>query len=90
MKNLKLLVFGLVLAASTNACTFYQRHETTGAPVGNKVGVSKTTSVLGIINGSYGIGDAAKNGGIEKVATIDVKATSYIFAVTYKTTVTGE
>ena len=38
----------------------------------------------------YGIYDAAMNGGISKVATVDLKSTNYIFFHKYELIVTGE
>jgi len=38
----------------------------------------------------YGIAEAARDGGINKVATVDLKVTSYIFFYKYELIVTGE
>lgn len=38
----------------------------------------------------YSIADAAANGGISKVATVDLKITNYVFFFKYELIVTGE
>lgn len=41
-------------------------------------------------NGSYGIVDAAQNAGIERVGSVDLKTSWYVFFTKYELIVTGE
>jgi hypothetical protein len=57
-----------------------------------KVGKSRASTVLGFwIEPDAGIKAAAANGGITKIATVDVKITNYFFVYRIiETTVTGD
>ena len=58
-----------------------------------KTGQASGTIILGLFGDvDAGIATAAKNGGITKVATVDVRVKQMLgyFMVTYTTTVTGE
>lgn len=64
----------------------------TSNPVGNKCGVAKTTTILGL-GGSAdcGINKAAKNGGITRISHVDSFTKSYLGIVTiYGVRVYGE
>ncbi|WP_298769459.1 TRL-like family protein [uncultured Fibrobacter sp.] len=64
----------------------------TATEQGSKTGEASATSILGIIaTGNASVAEAAKNGGITKVKTVDVKATSIIgIYAKYTVVVTGE
>lgn len=64
----------------------------TAAEQGSKTGEASATSILGIIaTGNASVVEAAKNGGITKVKTVDVKATNIIgLYAKYTVVVTGE
>ncbi len=65
----------------------------TSNSVGSKVGTSKATGYLGVLffNQDASIRTAAKNGGITKISTVDIKKGSILnLIVTYETIVTGE
>jgi hypothetical protein len=64
----------------------------TSSEAGSKTGEATATSILGIIaTGNASIAEAAKNGGITKVKTVDVKATNIVgIYATYTVVVTGE
>lgn len=65
----------------------------TSNPVGNKVGVAQTTTVLSIFGGSAdcGINKAAKNGGITRISHVDAFKKTYLGIVTiYGVRVYGE
>lgn len=64
----------------------------TAAEQGSKTGEASATSILGIIaTGNASVAEAAKNGGITKVKTVDVKATNIIgLYAKYTVVVTGE
>jgi hypothetical protein len=63
-----------------------------GATVGAKTGQASGSIILGLFgNVDAGMLAAAKNGGITKIATVDVDTKSILgFVTTYTTTVTGE
>ena len=95
MKKIKIAAIGLGLAMLFSACSVTMPHTATGNDVGNKVGTAKVTYYFG---GSLpwplaqdgGIRAAAKNGGITKISTVDVKTTNlFNFMVTTETIVTG-
>ena len=65
----------------------------TSNPVGSKVGRSVATGYLGVLffDADASIQAAAKNGGITRISTVDLKKTSILdLIVTYETIVTGE
>jgi hypothetical protein len=83
----------LALAAMMSSCALTLPVNATSNPVGNKVGTSKATGFLGVLffDQDASIMAAAKNGGITKISTVDIKQTSLLnLIVTYETMVTGE
>ncbi len=64
----------------------------TSNTLGNKVGISSATNVLGLVAvGDAGIEAAAKQAGIKKISHVDSKKTSILgLFATYKTVVYGE
>ncbi len=91
-KFLKLaLSCGILLVASS--CSTTMPVVATSNPVGNKVGVAQTTTVLSIFGGSAdcGINKAAKNGGITRISHVDAFKKTYLGIVTiYGVRVYGE
>lgn len=80
---LKVAVFAF-MPFLMGSCIVYSKHETTGNPVGTKVGYVKSKLVG---NFDVGIAAAAKQGKITKIGTVDIKIyTTGKIAVT----VTGE
>lgn len=78
-KALKLfMACGLLLCATSCAKTY--PGAVTSNPVGNKCGVAKATTILGIFGGSSdcGINAAAKNGGITRISHVDTFYKSYL------------
>jgi hypothetical protein len=69
-----------------SSCIIYTSHQVTGNPVGTKEGYAKAKYGMGDDNDA-GIYAAAKNGGITKIATVDIKMYS---DGSVKTIVTGE
>jgi len=60
--------------------------------VGSKVGMSKATGFLNFLwlNQDASIQQAAKNGGITKISTVDIKKTNLVGIIqTYECIVTG-
>ena len=99
MKKLKLFFLGLagLLLLGLSSCTVTMPLTATSNPIGNKVGISKATGYFGpagmglYFNQDYSIQTAAKNGGISKISTVDVRVTNTLGLIyTYETIVTGE
>jgi hypothetical protein len=102
MKMFSILIFAFI-AISLASCVYTAPYMVTDNPIGTKVGKSIGTcydflgifSLLGnhamCFNADFSIHTAAKNGGINKIATVDIKRTSVLgIVITYETTVTGE
>lgn len=83
----------LAIVGLMSSCALTLPVNATGNPVGSKVGTSKATGYLGVLffNADASIQTAAKNGGITKISTVDIKKTNVLgLVVTYETIVTGE
>lgn len=95
MKKLRNLFIGLIAVAAITlaSCTVTRPGQVTDNPMGTKIGRATGTCYLGIFcfNVDYSIHTAAKNGGINKIATVDVKTTNVLGIIwTFETIVTGE
>lgn len=93
MKQIRTLALLFVVAAMVSGCALTLPVSATSNPVGSKLGTATGTGYLGILffNADAGIRSAAKNGGITKISTVDIKQTSILgIIVTYETIVTGE
>ena len=67
---------------STNSCLF-------AAPIpGQGPGTAVSYGIC--FNKKYGIIEAAKKGGIDKVGSVDLKSTNYLLFTKYELIVTGE
>jgi hypothetical protein len=92
-KYLSMATVGLVMAFSLSSCAVTLPVNATSNPLGSKVGTAKATGYLGILffDQDASIRTAAKNGGITRISTVDIKSTSVLnIVVTYETIVTGE
>lgn len=92
-KKMRNILGLLAVAAMMSSCALTLPVNATSNPVGNKVGTSKATGFLGVLffDQDASIMAAAKNGGITKISTVDIKETSLLnLIVTYETIVTGE
>jgi len=80
------------MAVSFTACSITLPVTATSNSVGSKVGTAKGTVVLGFsFDEDASIRTAAKNAGISKIATVDIKVGNILGIVqTYETIVTGE
>ncbi|KAF0237989.1 MAG: hypothetical protein FD181_1470 [Prolixibacteraceae bacterium] len=81
--------FGLLLSS----CSLTLPVNATGYAVGSKVGTAKATGYLGVLffDADASIKTAAKNGGITRISSVDLKHTSIFgIIVTYETIVSGE
>lgn len=93
MKKITSVFTLLAVVAMLSSCSLTLPVTATNNAVGNKVGTAKATGFLGILffNADASIRTAAKNGGITKISTVDIKHTSILnLVVTYETIVTGE
>jgi TRL-like protein family len=92
-KKIKTVVVLFAVAAMMSACSLTLPVNATSNPVGSKVGTAKATGYLGVLffDQDASIRTAAKNGGITKISTVDIKQGSILnIIVTYETIVTGE
>ncbi len=90
---LKISALALALAFTTSSCAVTLPVNATSNPVGTKVGTATATGYLGVLffDQDASIRTAARNGGITRISTVDIKSTSILnLIVTYETIVTGE
>jgi len=81
MKKFMSIAIGIVAATILSSCSVTLPHNITAAPLGDKVGESKRSIILGFIttNKNWGIAEAAKNGGIRGgIAAVDIKYKGYV------------
>lgn len=91
-KKVKTIVAALAVTAVMAGCALTLPVNATGNAIGRKVGTAKATGYLGLFfDQDASIRKAAENGGITRISTVDIKATSLMnIIVTYETIVTGE
>ncbi|MFM7021136.1 MAG: TRL-like family protein [Aquirufa sp.] len=94
MKSIKLFI-ALVLFSSllASSCSITMPIAASSNPVGQKRGQSTGTCYLGVLcfDVDASIQTAAKNAGITKISTVDLKTTNVLnIIITYTTVVTGE
>jgi len=104
-KALKIGFLSLVFGGFLASCTTTHPVLVTNNAIGDKVGKSSTSCLFGAaavsfdpnlvaagicFNGKYGLIDAAKDGNIDRVATVDLKQTNYILFTKFELFVTGE
>lgn len=93
MKKVKAILALASLVVMMASCSLTMPVNATSNPVGSKVGTATATGFLGILffNADASIQSAAKNGGITKISTVDIKQTNILnLVITYQTIVTGE
>ena len=93
LKKFKQIALILPLLVILAGCAVTLPVNATSNAVGNKVGTATATGYLGVLffDQDASIKTAAKNGGITKISTVDIKSTSILnLIVTYQTIVTGE
>jgi hypothetical protein len=93
LKAMKKAAALFISAALLTGCSLILPVTATSNPVGSKVGVAKATGYLGVLffNQDASIQAAARNGGITRISTVDIKQTNTLnIIVTYETIVTGE
>lgn len=87
----KLILFSSV-ALFLTSCALTLPVNATSNEVGNKVGMSKATGYLNVLwfDADASIQKAAKQGGITKISTVDLKKTDMLGIIqTYECIVTG-
>ena len=92
-KKIKIIAAAFVLAILVTSCSLTLPVNATGYAVGSKVGTATATGYLGVLffNADASIKTAAKNGGITRISSVDLKQTSLLgIIVTYETIVSGE
>jgi hypothetical protein len=95
MKKLRNVLIGLAVAFALTfaSCSATHPYWVTTNPIGTKVGKSSGTCYIRILcfDADYSIQTAAKNGGITKIATVDIRTTNVLGIIwTFETIVTGE
>jgi hypothetical protein len=86
--TIAILVAVLFLAS----CSITAPLTATSNAMGKKVGTAKANVIFGLcFGGDYSVQTAAKNGGITKISTVDVKTKNILgIFITKETTVTGD
>ena len=93
MKKAILIVACVIFAIAMIGCTTVNLPNNVGSASMSKTGQASGKIILGMFgNVQAGIADAAKAGGITKIASVDVQKKTLLgyIVVTYTTTVTGE
>lgn len=93
MKKMKMIAVVFVTAVMLSSCALTLPVNATGLTIGDKVGTAKATGYLGVLffDQDASIQTAAKNGGITRISTVDIKQTNILnIIVTYETIVTGQ
>lgn len=92
-KKIRIAVFAVIMAGLMASCSLTLPVAATSNPVGPKVGTAKATGYFSVLffDADASIQTAAKNGGIKKISTVDIKMGNILgLIVTYETIVTGE
>lgn len=83
----------LILGLGGTSCSVTLPVTATSNPVGSKVGRASANGYFSLIflGGDASIQKAARNGGITRISTVDIKQTNTLNILTgYETIVTGE
>jgi len=91
--KLKVLFSSILLGIILSSCSITMPISATSNTVGTKKGESEGTCFFGVMcfNVDASIQKAAKNGGITKISTVDLKTSNMLgIMVTYTCIVTGE
>jgi len=88
-----IITSSVALAMLVSSCTrsVIIPYQVTDNAVGTKIGTVKAKCFFNFCgNINVGAAEAAKNGNIKRIATVDYKITSKMFTTTYETIVSGE
>ncbi len=91
--TMKKILFTFFIATLFASCSLTKPVSVSSNPIGSKTGKATGTCFLGYLcfGADASIQSAAKNGGISKVSTVDLKTTNLLgIIVTYTCIVTGE
>ncbi len=92
-KTIKAVAVLFTVAALMSSCSLTLPVSATSNPVGAKVGTASAAIYLQVLvfNGDASIQTAARNGGITRISTVDLKSTNILGLYgTYECIVTGE
>jgi len=92
-RKTKFIALICALGLFLSSCSLTLPVNATGYAVGSKVGTAKATGYLGVLffDADASIRTAAKNGGITRISSVDIKQTNLLgLIVTYETIVSGE
>lgn len=99
---MKKYILGTLVIGLMASCSVTRPYAVTNNTIGSKQGVSKTNILFGastgntlaagliVTNKNFGVIEAAKNGKLNTVATVDVKTTNFLFFQKVEVMVTGE
>lgn len=93
MKKIRTLLALVAVGFAMASCSLTLPVAATNNPVGSKVGTATATGYLGVLffNADASIRTAARNGGITRISTVDIKQGNILGLIyTYETIVTGE
>ncbi|GAB5465020.1 MAG: hypothetical protein Kapaf2KO_04560 [Candidatus Kapaibacteriales bacterium] len=93
MKKIKTMLALAIMGGIMASCSLTLPVAATSNTVGSKVGTASATGFLSVFffNADASIRTAAKNAGITKISTVDIKMGNILgLIVTYETIVTGE
>jgi hypothetical protein len=93
LKKIKILVVLFLTIFALSSCSITLPVTATSNPIGEKVGTATAVGFLGVFffDADASIRTAAKNGGITKISTVDIKSSNYFgLIVSYETIVTGK
>lgn len=82
----KLLLVAGIAGSMLTSCMISQTYQLTGAPIGTKTGVAKT-SIIG--DSDHSISTAAKNGGIKVIGAVEITTKQMVIFPVTKTKVYG-
>lgn len=93
MKQIRTFALLFIAVAMLSGCALTLPVSATSNPVGKKIGTASGTGYFGFLffNADASIRSAAKNGGITKISTVDIKQSNILgLIITYETIVTGD
>ncbi len=93
IKKITTIIALIITMGVLSSCSLTLPVTATSNPVGSKVGIATATGYFGVLffDQDASIQQAAKNGGITEISTVDIKHTSVLnIVVTYETIVTGK
>ncbi len=97
---MKRIIASLVVCAAFASCSYVRPYTATNNTIGDKVGKSETICLFNgdpsqlsfgiVLNKNYGVVEAAQNGGISSVATMDLEVQNFFIFTKNTIIVTGE